>query len=59
MELVVKSNEEIQVNFAEISIYILNKDAYILVVVDKWSQFPMAKVVRNTIADLIKKIMQR
>ena len=36
-----------------------NRDAYILVAIDKWSKFPTAKVVTNTTADMTSKFMQR
>ena len=37
----------------------LNRDAYILYTIDKWSKFPTAKVVTNTTADIAIKFMQR
>ena len=37
----------------------LNRDAYILIAIDKWSKFPAAKVVANTTADVAIKFMQR
>ena len=37
----------------------LNKDAYILVAVDKRSKFPTVKVGSNTTADVAKKRMHR
>ena len=40
MEPVVEPNEEVQLDFAGPLPDKLNKDAYILVAVDKWSKFP-------------------
>ena len=59
MEPVVESNEEDQLDFAGPLPDELNKDAYILLAVDKWSKFPSAKVVSNTTADVALKFMQR
>ena len=59
MEPVVEPNEEDQLDFAGPLPNELNKGAYILVAVDKWSKFPSAKVVSNTTADVALKFMQR
>ena len=59
MESVVEPNEEIQLDFARPLPDELNRDAYILVAVDKWSKLPMAKVASNRTADVAFKIMQR
>ena len=59
MEPVVEPNEEVQLDFAGPLPDELNRDAYILVAMDKWSQFPTAKVVANTTADIAIKFMQR
>ena len=59
MESVVKYNEEVQLDFAGPLPDKLNKDAYILVAIDKWSKFPTAKIVSNTTADIAIKFMQR
>ena len=59
MEPVVESNEEDQLDFVGPLPDDLNKDAYILLAVDKWSKFPSAKVVSNTTADVAIKFMQR
>ena len=59
MEPVVEPNEEVQLDFAGPLPDQLNKDAYILVAVDKWSKFATAKVVSNTTADVALKFMQR
>ena len=59
MEPVVEHNEEFQLGFAGTLPDKLNKDAYILVAVDKWSKFLTAKVVSNTTADVALKLMQR
>ena len=37
----------------------LNKEIYILVIIDEWSKLPTAKVVADTMADIAIKIMQR
>ena len=44
MEPVVELNEEVQSGFAGSLPDELNRDAYILVAIDKWSKFPTAKV---------------
>ena len=59
MDLVVEPNEEVQLDFAEPLPDQLNRYAYILVAVDKWSKFPTAKVLSNTTADIAAKFMQR
>ena len=59
MEPVVEPNEEVQLDFAGPLPDELNRDAYILVAIDKWSKFPIAKVVANTTADIAIKYMQR
>ena len=56
MEPVVEPNEEVQLDFAGSLPDELNRDAYILVAIDKW---PTAKVVSNTTADIAIKFMQR
>ena len=52
-------NEEKQLDFAGPLPDESNKDAYILVAIDKWSKFPEAKLVLNTTADVAIKFMQR
>ena len=59
MEPVVEPNEEVQLNFVGPLPDELNKEAYFLVAIDKWSKFPAAKVVTNTTADTAIKFMQR
>ena len=61
MELVVEPNEEVQLDFAGPLPDELNRNAYILVAIDKWSKFPTAKVVSNTTTDIAATIyfMQR
>ena len=59
MDSVVEPNEEVQLDFAGFLPDELNKDAYILVAIDKWSKFPTAEVVSNTTADVAIKFMQR
>ena len=59
VEPVVEPKEEVQLDFAELLSDELNKEAYILVAIDKWSKFPTAKVVTNTTADIAFKFMQR
>ena len=59
MEPIVEPNEEVQLDFAGPLPDQLNKDAYLLVAVDKCSKFPTAKVVSNTTADVALKFMQR
>ena len=59
METVVEPNEEVQLDFARPLPDELNRDAYILVAVDKRSKFPTAEVVSNTTADVALKFMQR
>ena len=56
MEPVVEPNEEVQLDFAGHLPDEINKYAYILVAIDKWSKFPTAKVVSITIP---VKFMQR
>ena len=56
---VVEPNKEVQLDFAGPILDELNKDAYILVAVDKWSKISTAKVVSNTTADLALNLMQR
>ena len=56
MNLVLEPNEEVQLDFAGPLPDGLNKDAYILVAIGKWSKFPTVKVVSNTTAI---KFMQR
>ena len=59
MEPVVEPNEKVPLDFAGPLQNELNRDAHILVAIDKWSKFPTAKVVTNTTADIAIKIMQR
>ena len=59
MEPVVEPNEEVQLAFAGPLLDKLNRDACILVAMDKWSKFSTAKVVANTTADIAIKFMQR
>ena len=59
MEPVVEPNEEVQLDFAGPLHDELNRDANILVAMDKWSKFPTAKVVSNTTADIAIMFMQR
>ena len=59
MEPVVEPNEEVQLDFAGDLPDELNREAYILVAVDKRSKYPTAKVVSNTTADIAIKFMQR
>ena len=59
MEPVVEPNEEVQLDFAGPLPDDLNRDAYILVAIDRWSKFPTAKVVKNTTTDIAIKFMQR
>ena len=59
MEPVVEPNEEVQLDFVGPLQEEFNRDAYILVAIDKWSKFPIAKVVTNTTADIANKFMQR
>ena len=54
MEPVVEPNEEVQLVFAGPLPNELNRDAYILVAIDKWSKF-----VTKTTADIAIKFMQR
>ena len=58
-EPAVEPNEEVKLDFAGPLPDELNRDAYILVAIDKWSKFPTAKVVSNTTADIAIKFMQR
>ena len=59
MKPLVEPNEEVQLNFAGPLLDELNRDANFLVAKDKWSQFPIAKEVSNTTADIAIKFMQR
>ena len=59
MKPVFKLDEEVQQVFAGPILDELNKDAYILVAVDKWSKLPTAKLVSNTTADNSLNFMQR
>ena len=59
MEPVVEPNEEVQLDFAGPLPDELNRDAYILLDMDKRAKFPTAKVVSNTTADIAIKFMQR
>ena len=59
MEPVVEPNEEVQLDFAWTLLDEVNRDAYILVAIDKWSKFPTAKSVSNTTEDIAIKFMQR
>ena len=59
MNSVVEPNEEVQLDFAGSLPDELNKGANILVAIDKWSKFQIAKVVSNTTADVAIKFMQR
>ena len=59
MEPVNEPNEEFQLDFAGPLPYELNRDAYILVAIDKWSKIPTAKFVSNATADIAIKFMQR
>ena len=52
-------SKEVQIEFAGPVPDELNRDAYILVAIDRWSKFPTAKVVTNTTADVAIKFMQR
>ena len=58
MKPVVETNEQVQLDFAGPLPDELNKDAYILVAIDKWSKFPTAKVVSNTTADFAIMFLQ-
>ena len=49
---VVEPNEEAQLGFAGPLSNELNKDAYLLVVLDKSSKFTTTKVVSNTTVDI-------
>ena len=59
METVVEPNKQVQLDFAGPLPDELNRDAYILFAIDKWSKFPTAKVVSSTTADIAIKFMQR
>ena len=59
MKPVSEPNEEVQLELAGPLPDELNKDAYILVAVDKMSKFPATKVILNTTADIAIKFMQR
>ena len=59
IDSVVEPNEEVKLDFAGPLPDELNKDAYILVAIDKGSKLPTAKVVSNTTADIAIKFMQR
>ena len=58
-EPVVEPNEEEQLDFAGPLPDELNKDAYILVAIDKWSKFPTAKFESNIMADIAINFMQK
>ena len=59
MNSVVEPIEEVQLDFAGPLPDELNKDAYILDAIGKWSKFQTAKVVSITTADVAIKFMQR
>ena len=59
MEPVVEPIEEVQLDFAVPLPDELNRDAYFLVAIDKWSKFPSTKIVSNTTANIAIKFMQR
>ena len=59
MEPVVEPNEEVQLYLAGRLPDELNRDAYILVAIDKWSKFPIAKIVSNTTANITIKFRLR
>ena len=60
MESVIEPNEGVQIYFAVPLPDELNKDAYILLALDKRSNFPTAKfATANTTADVAIKFMQR
>ena len=59
MEHVVEPNKEVQLDFAGPVPDELNKDAYLLVSIDKWSKLPTAKFVTNTMADVAMNFMPR
>ena len=54
----VEPDEEVQLDFAGPLPDELNRDAYNLVAIGKWSKFPTAKVVTNTTAHIAIKFMQ-
>ena len=56
MEPEVEPNEEVRFDFVGPLPDELNRDAYILVAIDKWSKFPTAKIVTNTRADIALKL---
>ena len=58
MEPIVETNEEVKLDFAGPLPDELNKDAYILVAIDKWTKFPTTKVVSNTTVDVALKFME-
>ena len=58
MKYVVEPNEEGQLDVAGPLPDELKKDEYILVAIDKWSKFLMAKVLSNTTVDIAMKFMQ-
>ena len=51
MEPVVEPNEEVQLDFAGPLFDELNKEAYILVAIDKWSKSPQQKSSRHKCHD--------
>ena len=59
IEPVVEPNEDVQSDFPGPLPDKLNREAYILFAIDKWSNFPTAKNVTNTTADVAFKFMQR
>ena len=59
MEPVFEPNEEVSLDFAGPLPVELKKYAYILVTIDIWSKFPIAKIGSNTKADIAIKIMRR
>ena len=59
VEPVVEPNEEVHLDFAGPLPDKLNRDAYILIAIDKWSKFPTAEVATNTTPDIAVKLMQR
>ena len=58
MDSVVEPNEGVQFDFTAPPPDELNKNAYILVAIDKRSKFPTSKVVSKTTADVAIKFMQ-
>ena len=59
MKPVVEPNGEVQLHFAGPLRIELNRDAYSLVAIDKFSKSPTAKVVSNTTAGIAIRFMQR